>query len=88
MEVTLDEHGRISVPEPLRRKLGLETGAQLSLEIEGKTLLLTPIPEQSVLQERDGLLISTAEVDPELDVETVIDDVRAGRSQNIGDLQE
>ena len=88
MEVTLDEHGRISVPEVLRDKLGLEAGAQLSLEIEGKTLRLTPTSERSVLQERDGLLVSTANVDQEIDVESVIDEVRADRSQGIANSQE
>jgi hypothetical protein len=38
-----------------------------------------------VLQEREGLLVSTAEVDPEVDVEATIDEVRAERSQNIAD---
>jgi AbrB family looped-hinge helix DNA binding protein len=88
MEVTLDEDGRISVPELLRKKLGLEAGAQLSLEVEGETLLLTPTSKRSVVQERDGLLISTADVDPEVDVEAVIDNVRAGRSKNIADLDD
>jgi AbrB family looped-hinge helix DNA binding protein len=88
MEVTLDEDGRISVPELLRKKLGLEAGAQLSLEVEGETLLLTPTSKRSVVQERDGLLISTADVDPEVDVEAVIDNMRAERSKNIADLDD
>ncbi|PSQ88171.1 MAG: AbrB/MazE/SpoVT family DNA-binding domain-containing protein [Bacteroidetes bacterium QH_2_63_10] len=85
MEVTLDEHGRISVPEALRKKLGLEAGAQFALGIDGKVLLLKPISERGMLQEREGLLVSTAEVDPEVDVEATIDEVRAERSQNIAD---
>ena len=88
MEVTLDEQGRISGPESLRETLDLEAGAQLSLEIEGEALLLTPISERSVLEERDGLLVSTAEVDREVDVEAVIDDARAERSQNSADLDD
>ena len=88
MEVTLDEQGRISVPESLRETLDLEAGAQLSLEIEGEALLLTPISERSVLEERDGLLVSTAEVDRKVDVEAVIDDARAEQSQNSADLDD
>lgn len=86
MEVTLDEHGRISLPQSLQEKLGLEEGEQLSVEIEGEALLLKPVSERSVLKERDGILVSTAEVDPEIDVETVIDAVRGERSKNIADL--
>lgn len=74
MKVTLDEHGHITVPKSLRKKLGLEAGTELTLEVEGNQLLLKPAPEQSVLKERDGLLISTAEVDRDLDVQTVITD--------------
>jgi|JXWS01.1.fsa_nt_gb AbrB family looped-hinge helix DNA binding protein len=88
MEVTLDEHGRIALPESLRKQLGLEAGAELTLEVEGDQLLLKPTPEQRVLEERDGLLVSTAEVDQEIDVQSVIDKVRAGRSQNIADLDD
>lgn len=88
MEVTLDEHGRIVVPKSLREKLGLEAGAELTLEVEGDQLLLKPTPERSALEERDGLLVSTAEVDREVDVQAVIDDARAERSQNIADLDD
>ncbi|MFB6271417.1 MAG: AbrB/MazE/SpoVT family DNA-binding domain-containing protein [Salinibacter sp.] len=87
MEVTLDEHGRIAVPKSLREKLELEAGTELTLEVEGNQLLLKPTPEQSVLQERDGLLVSTAEVDREIDVQSVIDEARTERSQNIADLE-
>jgi len=86
MEVTLDEHGRIVLPESLREKLGLEPGEELTLEVAGDQLLLKPTSEQSLLEERDGLLVSTAEVDQELDVQSVIDEVRGERSQNIADL--
>jgi AbrB family looped-hinge helix DNA binding protein len=88
MEVTLDEHGRIAVPKSLREKLELEAGTELTLEVEGDQLLLKPTPERNVLEERDGLLVSTAEVDQEVDVQAVIDGVRAERSQNIADLDD
>jgi AbrB family looped-hinge helix DNA binding protein len=73
MEVTLDEHGRISVPKSLRKKLGLKVGATLTLEVEDEQLLLKPTSERNVLEERDGLLVSTAEVDREVDVRAVIE---------------
>lgn len=88
MKVTLDEHGRISVPKSLRKKLGLKAGATLTLEVEDEQLLLRPTSERDVLEEREGLLVSTAEVDQEVDVQTVIDDVRAERSSNIADLDD
>jgi AbrB family looped-hinge helix DNA binding protein len=88
MEVTLDEHGRISVPKSLRKKLGLKAGATLTLEVEDEQLLLKPTSERNVLEEQDGLLVSTAEVDQEVDVQTVIDDVRDEQSSKIADLDD
>jgi AbrB family looped-hinge helix DNA binding protein len=80
METTLDKYGRIVVPKPLRDRLGIEAGTDLILEAEGDHLILRPV-RQAVLEEQDGLLVSTAEVDDTVDIQSVIDDVRAERTQ-------
>jgi len=80
MEATLDKYGRIVVPKPLRDKLGIEAGTALILEAEGDHLVLRPV-KRSVLEEQDGLLVSTAEVDGTVDVQSVIDEVRAERTR-------
>lgn len=87
MEVTLDESGRIVVPKPLRDRLGIGAGTELAIEVEDGRLVLKPIPERAVLDERDGLLISKAEVAVDVDVQSVIDDVRAGRASTIAGLE-
>lgn len=83
MEVTLDEYGRIVVPKPLRDRLGIGAGTELTIEEENGHLVLKPIPEHAVLEERNGLLVSTAEINSDVNVEAVIDDVRKARTQTI-----
>jgi AbrB family looped-hinge helix DNA binding protein len=76
MHVTLDKYGRIVVPKPVRDRLGISEGTDLVVEIEEGRLVLRPVPE-SVLEERDGLLVSTADVPPGVDVRAVLEGVRA-----------
>lgn len=85
MHVTLDKYGRIVVPKPVRDRLGISEGTDLVVEIEEGRLVLRPVPE-SVLEERDGLLVSTADVPPGVDVRAVLEDVRAARSRKIAGL--
>lgn len=79
METTLDKYGRIVVPKPLRDELGIEAGTQLTLEVEQDRLVLKPV-NREVLEEREGLLVSTADVDEDVDVQAVIDEVRTRRT--------
>jgi AbrB family looped-hinge helix DNA binding protein len=83
MEVTIDKYGRIVVPESLRNQLGIGAGTEFTIEVEGDRLVLRPISDRSTLQTRDGLLVSTAEVAPDIDVEEVIDEVRTARVRTI-----
>ncbi len=80
MEATLDKYGRIVIPKALRDQLGMEAGTELILEAEGDHLVLRPV-QRDVLEEQDGLLVSTAEVDDTVDVQSVIDEVRAERTR-------
>jgi AbrB family looped-hinge helix DNA binding protein len=81
METTLDKYGRVVVPKPLRDRLGIEAGTELIVEAKGDHLVLRPVG-RAVLEEKDGLLVSTAEVDDTVDVQSVIDEIRAERTQN------
>lgn len=42
--LTLNEKGQITIPAPLRKKLGIKAGSQLRLfaELDAKTLTLSP----------------------------------------------
>jgi len=51
----LDERGRISIPAPLRRELGLEDEAELVVEREGSKLILRKVaPEIPTVNSRGG----------------------------------
>lgn len=86
METTLDKYGRIVVPKSARDQLGIKAGTELIVEVEEGRLVLKPVPERAALEERDGLLVSTAEVPPDVDVQSVIDELRAERTRKIAGL--
>jgi AbrB family looped-hinge helix DNA binding protein len=55
--VTIDETGRLVVPQALRRQLGLVPGTQLRVELVGDRLVLEPQRPDPALREVGGLLI-------------------------------
>lgn len=86
MQVALDRYGRIVVPKPVRDRLEIGAGTDLTTEVKEGRLVLKPIP-QSVLEERDGLFVSTADVAPNVDVRADIEEARAERSRKIAGLE-
>jgi len=55
MMITIDSSGRIVLPKSLRQRLGLETGAELSLIEQPEGLLLRPLEKPSAMEKRDGI---------------------------------
>ena len=55
--VTIDEAGRLVVPQGLRRQLGLSPGTQLRVEVEGDRLVLEPQRPDPTMRDEGGLLI-------------------------------
>lgn len=72
MEVSMDEVGRLVIPKPVRRRLGVEGAARLELtEVEGG-VILTPASDGPRLVERDGFLVAEREgAGPVLDWQAV-----------------
>lgn len=68
--VSLDRFGRIVVPKPMRDELGLEAGSELSIEVAGDTVVLTPLADNDRIVARDGLVVFTGDV---------LDQIRSGR---------
>ncbi len=85
MTVTLDKFGRVLIPKPLRDQLGLEPGAELSLDVHagdgGPTLELRPEPTAGALEVQDGLLVYTGTVPAAYDVVQVLRDEREARAR-------
>lgn len=70
--VTIDNEGRICLPQPLRDALRWEEGTLLKAEVsDSGHLLLHPIEEEPLLVEKDGVLVvrssSSAEIEKDLE---------------------
>lgn len=63
LEVTLDEQGRITIPERIRARLGLLPGMTVLLEAEEDVLHLHPGDRTAHLIEKDGILVATGELE-------------------------
>ena len=74
MLVTVSSKGQFVIPKPVRDALGLETGSQLSLEIDGNRIVLEPFREDDVINLLYGMfegedLLSDLEAEHRLEVE-------------------
>lgn len=87
MHLTLDKFGRIVIPKAVRRRLGLQPGTRLRLEVGDGEIVLEPLGEEASLIEKDGLLVSTATLDADreyFDVVERIRELRRSRSDEVG----
>lgn len=68
MKATLDDLGRIALPQQVRDDLGLTSGAVLRIEEKENQIVLTPVLEEEALVVEDGVLLftGTLEEDPDL----------------------
>jgi AbrB family looped-hinge helix DNA binding protein len=66
METTLDQSGRIELPQELRDDLGLSPGTVLSIEEKSGGILLKPLSGRSGLIRKDGVLVFSGEIEGDL----------------------
>jgi AbrB family transcriptional regulator (stage V sporulation protein T) len=85
MNITLDRFGRIVIPKAIRRRLGLEAGAELRVEAENGAIVLRPVTETPPLLVRDGILVSTAALDEGATPFDVVERIRAHRRDRLRD---
>lgn len=73
MRVTIDRAGRIVIPKEARRRLGLEPGTELELDVVDDVVLELSVPSvPKRLVERDGDWVIEAEAPvPEVTAEQV-----------------
>ena len=76
-QVTLDQFGRIEIPEKIRQQLKINHETKLSLKIENGQLILKPLKPEPETHYEDGILVFKAE--PIGNTETIIDELRAER---------
>ncbi len=61
--IVIDGAGRLVLPVRMRRRLHLVAGCRLRVREEGSTIVLEPVPEESLPVEKDGLLVAPGRID-------------------------
>lgn len=82
MELTLDKFGRILIPKKLRKLLGLGPGSRLRVVATRNRITLHPPDSEPVLEEENGVLVFTGELDG--DPEQILRAVRGERIRGLG----
>ena len=59
MRATIDQAGRLVIPRALRDRIGLASGGEVNLELDGAAVRIEPVGG-SALTEVDGLLVIPA----------------------------
>lgn len=59
MRTTIDKAGRLVIPRQLRDRIGLASGGEVEVELDGAALRIEPVGGRA-LRERDGLLVIPA----------------------------
>ena len=83
MTVTIDDAGRIVVPEPVRQRLGLRPGTCLELLESPEGLTLTPTTDQPRLVRQGALLVYAGPLDAGQDLLNTVQDDRESRIRDI-----
>lgn len=81
LHVSLDAFGRLTIPDEIRKRLGLSPGSSLSIEAVGDREIRLVPEEASGVEERDGLLVITAV--PAVDIVDAVDAARESRMREI-----
>ena len=76
-QLTLDQFGRVEIPEKIRQQLGINNETKLSLKVENGQLILKPLKPELETYYEDGILVFKAE--PMGNTETIIDELRTER---------
>lgn len=65
MSITIDAAGRVVIPQPVRRRLGLNAGSRLDVEEIDGGIVLRPESRVTIETAADGLPILRASADAE-----------------------
>ena len=76
-QLTLDQFGRIEIPEKIRQQLGINNETKLSLKVDNGQLIFKPLQPELETYYEDEILVFKAE--PIGDTETIIDELRTER---------
>jgi len=86
MKITIDAAGRIVLPKPVRERFRLTAGAALELEERPEGLVLRPVEQTPAVVRRDGLWVYVGKVPTGFRWDTIVDDDREKRIQDLSGL--
>ena len=75
--LTLDQFGRLLIPEEIRKQLALTSATQFTLVVQDGKLILEPLPQESKVYYSGTALVVKSE--PIGNLEKVLDDLREER---------
>lgn len=81
IQISLDDWGRILIPDALRNRLGLKPGMTLVVEDAEQGGVQLRVQEKTALVEKDGLLVFTGELVG--DVTNIVQEARERRTQEL-----
>jgi len=83
MKLQMDKSGRIVFPKPLRKRLGIASGAELEALEQPGGVLLRPMKQRPSMIQVDGLWVHQGTAESGANWEQVLDDVREERTQTV-----
>ena len=85
MTLKIDRAGRIVLPKPVRDRLRLTPGSDLTLEENPDGIVLRPVRRRASLVEDGGLLVHRGEASGNLDWSRLVDDLRDERLRDVAE---
>jgi AbrB family looped-hinge helix DNA binding protein len=82
MKLRMDKLGRIVVPKPLRKSLGLQADVELEAVEQPGGVLLRPVTQRPSMVQVDGLWVHQGAAEAGANWERLLDEVREERVQN------
>jgi AbrB family looped-hinge helix DNA binding protein len=86
MNIRIDGAGRIVLPKRVRERFRLTPGATLELEERPEGLVLRPVEQSPAIVRRDGLWVYLGKVPTGFNWDTIVDDDRERRIQDVSGL--
>ena len=83
MKLRIDKSGRIVVPKPLRKRLGLDPNQELELLEQPNGVLLRPVRQEPSLVRVGGVLVHQGVAEPGTNWDQIIDDIREERIRQL-----
>jgi bifunctional DNA-binding transcriptional regulator/antitoxin component of YhaV-PrlF toxin-antitoxin module len=83
MKLRMDKSGRVLLPKPLRKRLGLASECEVQAVEQPGGILLRPLMQKPSMIQVDGLWIHQGRAEPPANWERVLHDVREERIQAI-----